>query len=223
MSYCGESSMFWSPLQSRACLIDGSFSAGFTRMGERCWRIHLDSSSVSIVTHISVIGHIYIFGFQSEKSPQLKMLMLLSISAFVQEWLFLFPPLFSQTSLSINLPLTADGNNNIHFPALPKLGQRISEDGSEEQGCVFFGSQYQFISYNKCTNNNIYTSTSSILLLLQLLINQMVKVFILDYDLIKNIVSLCSVNVVSIWFIIIGDLHSLPMIVCAFLTISANS
>ena len=172
MSYCGESSMFWSPLQSRACLIDGSFSAGFTRMGERCWRIHLDSSSVSIVTHISVIGHIYIFGFQSEKSPQLKMLMLLSISAFVQEWLFLFPPLFSQTSLSINLPLTADGNNNIHFPALPKLGQRISEDGSEEQGCVFFGSQYQFISYNKCTNNNIYTSSSSILLLLQLLINQ---------------------------------------------------
>ena len=222
MSYCGESSMFWSPLQSRACLIDGSFSAGFTRMGERCWRIHWDSSSVSIVTHISVIGHIYIFGFQSEKSPQLKMLMLLSISAFVQEWLFLFPPLFSQTSLSINLPWRRMATTIFTFPPFhfPKLGQRILEDGRKGQ---LFWSQYQFISYNKCTNNNIYTSTSSILLLLQLLINQMVKVFILDYDLIKNIVSLCSVNVVSIWFIIIGDLHSLPMIVCAFLTISANS
>ena len=62
---------------------------------------------------------IYILVFQYQKTHQLKILMLLSISAFVQEWLFLFPPLFSQTSLSINLPLTADGNNNIYFSALP--------------------------------------------------------------------------------------------------------
>ena len=68
MSYCGESSMFWSPLQSRACLIDGSFSAGFTRMGGRCWQIHWNSSSVSIVTHVSVIGHIHI-RFSVSKEP----------------------------------------------------------------------------------------------------------------------------------------------------------
>ena len=166
----------------------------------------------------------YIKGFQSQKNPQLRILMLLSISAFVQEWLFLFPPLFSQTSLSINLPWRRMATTIFTFPPFhfPKLGQRILEDGRKGQ---LFWSQYQFISYNKCTNNNIYTSSFSILLLLQLLINQILhgKSFHTWIWLDKNIVSLCNVNVVSICNKIIGDLHSLPMIVCAFLTISANS
>ena len=118
MSYCGLSSMFWSPLQSRACLIDGSFSAGFTRMGGRCWQIHWDSSSVSIVTHISVIGRIHI-RLSVPKEPSTENLDAI-VNLRLRSRVVVFIPSSVFTNIVINQsPLTADGNNNIYFSALP--------------------------------------------------------------------------------------------------------
>ena len=120
MSYRGELSMFWSPLQSRACLIDGSFSAGFTRMGGLCWRIHWDSSSVSIVTHISVIGHIHIIRFSVPKEPSTENLDAI-VNLRLRPRVVVFIPSSVFTNIVINQsaggPTTEYGNNNIYFPA----------------------------------------------------------------------------------------------------------
>ena len=149
--------------------------------------------------------------------------MLLSISAFRSRVVvFILSSVF--TNIVINQsPLTADGNNNIYFSALP-----FSKAWSEKIKRWKWGTRTRTflvtisIYFLQQMHQQQYLHFQ-LLLHLQLLIYQMVKVFIFEYDLIKKIVSLCNVNVVFICNIIIGDLHSLPMIVCAFLTISANS
>ena len=183
--------------------IDGSFSAGFTRMGGRCWQIHWDSSSVSIVTHISVIGHIHI-RFSVSKEPSTEDLDAI-VNLRLRSRVVVFIPSSVFTNIVINQSFPDGGWQQQYLLFRPSIFQSlVKRDQKMEVRDNFF-----------VHNINLFLTTTAPTTIFTLpappycffcnfwsIRFYMVKVFILEYDLIKRIVSLCNVNVVSICNII---------------------